>query len=170
MRRLLLFLLLASAPGWAEDRLPVTRLGHVYAADAFAPARLPYFADLDRLIAEYDLPDGVAAKVRRENFGGDETPEWLVVSPDSRCRAGVCEYALIDGQTGREIGRFFGLLIVLDRRHNGFPVIQTLTWQDEGFSSLRTYRFAEGTYQADDDVLIGEAERRRLEASLELKR
>ena len=118
------------------------------------------------MISEFDLPGGQSERVRREDFGGDPTPEWLVVSPDRFCKASACSTVLIDGATSREIGRFLGTLIVLGRKHNGFPVIQTLNWQDEGFSSLRTYLFAEKTYQVDDDVLIGEPARRLLEASL----
>jgi hypothetical protein len=175
MRRLLLVLALVAAPAQAGETVPelvpvpASPVGHLYAPDAFVPTRLPHIGDLDRLIAEFDLLDGEKVGVRRENFGADPTPEWLVVAPERRCAPSACEYALFDGATAREIGRFYGTLLVLDRQHNGYPVIQTINRQDEGFSSLRTYLFSEKTYQVDDDALIGEAARQAIEASFAVR-
>lgn len=172
MSRLLLILALLANPALAADPLPpVTGVaGHRYAPEAFVPTRLPHIGDIDRLIAEFDLLDGEAVGLRRENFGPDAIPEWLVVAPERRCSPTACEYALFDGATAREIGRFYGRLLVLDRKHNGFAVIQTVNRQDEEFSSLRTYLFSERTYQVDDDVLIGEVARQRIEAAFAIHR
>lgn len=167
MRRLLLVLALLTNPALAAD--PASA-GHRYAPEAFVPTRLPHIGDLDRLIAEFDLLDGESVGVRRENFGPDTIPEWLVVAPERRCAPSACEYALFDGATSREIGRFHGILLVLDRKHNGYAVIQTINRQDEGFSSLRTYLFSERTYQVDDDVLVGEPARRAVESTFAVRR
>lgn len=168
---ILLALLVSSAR--AADPVPPNAPnppGHQYAPDAFVPTRLPHIGDLDRLIAEFDLLDGEPVGVRRETFGPDAIPEWLVVSPERRCVQGACEYALFDGVTAREIGRFYGTLLVLDHRHNGHAVIQTINRQDEQFSSLRTYKYNERTYQIDDDVLINAAGRRAIESSFPVRR
>lgn len=170
MARLLLLLALLAAPAWAATLAPVNPPGHRYAPEAFAPTRLPHIGDLDRLIAEFDLLDGEPIGVRRENFGPDQIPEWLVVSPERRCNPDGCEYALFDGASAREIGRFYGTLLVLDHRHNGHVVIQTINRQDEGFFSLRTYRYNDKSYQVDDDVLIGEAARRVIESTFAIRR
>lgn len=170
MRRLLLVLALLATPAWAADPVPASPVGHRYAPEAFVPTRLPHIGDLDRLIAEFDLVDGEPIGVRRDNFGPDLVPEWLVVAPERRCAPGACEYALFDGATAREIGRFFGTLLILDRQHNAYAVIQTINRHDEGFSSLRTYLYNEKTYQVDDDVLIGEAARRAIESSFPVRR
>lgn len=172
--QLLLALLVPSA--WAADPLPPNAAnsphppGHQYAADAFVPTRLPHLGDIDRLIAEFDLLDGEPIGVRRENFGPDAIPEWLVVAPARRCVEGVCEYALFDGATAREIGRFYGTLLVLDHQHNAHAVIQTINRQDEQFSSLRTYKYNEKTYQLDDEVIINAAGRRAIESSFPVRR
>lgn len=170
MRRCLLALsLLASLPAFAAEPAK-TPAGFLYGPEAFAATRLPHLGDLDRLITEFDLLDGEPVPVRREEFGRDDAPEWLVVAPARRCDASGCPLVLIDGASGREIGRFHGSLIVLARRQNGYPVLQTLLRQDEEFWSLRSYVFGDGVYQVDDDVLIGEAARQRLLATLEARR
>lgn len=172
MSRLLLVLALLVQSAWAADPAPPNSPnppGHQYAPDAFVPTRLPHLGDLDRLIAEFDLLDGEPVGVRRDKFGPDTIPEWLVVAPERRCGPSACEYALFDGATAREIGRFYGTLLVLDHQHNGHPVIQTINRQDEGFSSLRTYLYNEKTYQVDDDVLINDAGRRAIEASFPVR-
>lgn len=172
MRRLILILALLAQSAWAAAPLPpspASPAGYQYAPDAFVPTRLPHIGDLDRLIAEFDLVDGEPVGVRRDNFGPDTVPEWLVVAPERRCGSGVCEYALFDGATAREIGRFYGTLLVLDHKHKGYAVVQTINRQDEGFFSLRTYLYNEKTYQVDDEVLINEAGRRAIESSFAVR-
>lgn len=153
--------------GPAKPALPA--VGHVYASDAFQPVPMTSIGDIDRLTRDFDLLDGEPLRVRREAFGGDAEAEWLVMSPERLCGTGGCLYVLFDGKTAREIGRFFGTLIVLQRRQNGYPVIQTISRQDESFSSLRTFVFADRQYQVDDEVLIGEAVRLRMESAIEMR-
>lgn len=172
-RRLALCLLaglLASSLARAAEPAPSTSAGYLYGPEAFVPTRLPHQGDLDRLITEFDLMDGEPVPVRREEFGHDDAPEWLVVAPARRCEADDCPVVLVDGASKRELGRFHGRLIALKRRHNGYPVLQALQRQDEEFSSLRSYVFGDGGYQVDDDVLVDEAARRRLLGSLEARR
>lgn len=172
-RLLLPVLVLLASSAWAADPVPPNSAnppGHQYAPDAFVPTRLPHLGDIDRLIAEFDLLDGEPVGVRRENFDPDPVAEWLVVSPARRCVQGACEYALFDGATVREIGRFYGTLLVLDHQHNGHAVIQTINRQDEQFFSLRTYKYNEKTYQLDDEVIINAAGRRAIESSFPARR
>lgn len=161
---------LAGPAALAADPAPPAGAGYLYGPEAFQPTRLPHVRDLDRLITEFDLLDGESLNVRREDFGNDDVPEWLVLAPARRCGAGGCPVALIDGATSREVGRFEGTFIVLKRRQNGYPVIQTLVRQDEGFSSLRSYVFGDGVYQVDDEVLVDEAARQRLLSTFEPRR
>lgn len=169
MRRRLACWLLAAWPAFAAEPAKAPA-GYIYGPEAFVATRLPHVGDLDRLITEFDLLDGEPVPVRREEFGSDDSPEWLVVAPARRCDASGCPVVLVDGASGRELGRFHGSLIVLKRRQNGYPVLQALFRQDEEFSSLRSYVFGDGGYQVDDDVLLGEAARQRLLATLEARR
>lgn len=160
----------------AESKPPVSRnsaltpvVGHYYALASFTPTRLPYLRDFDRVMTDFDLREGELLRTRREDFGGDKESEWLIVSPDRLCVGEACSYAVVDAGSAREIGRFSGTIIVLNRRQNGYAVIQTVNRQDEGYFSLRTYVFVEATYQVEDEVLIGEAARLRLMSTLDLR-
>jgi hypothetical protein len=174
-RRFLLCAALLAAPapaaenhaGLAMPAAPV--VGHIYASDAFQTMPMSYIGDFDRLNRDFDLLDGELLRARRDPFDGDAEPEWLLMSPERLCGNGGCLYVLFDGKTAREIGRFSGTLIVLHRQQNGYPVIQTITQQDASFSSLRTFVFADRQYQVDDEVLIGEAVRLRMESTLEIR-
>lgn len=147
------------------------KTAYSFLPEAFVLTRLPFIGGLDRLITEFDLVAGEPVRVRREDFNRDGVPEWLVIAPERQCAAnGDCLHVLIDGASSREIGRFYGVVIVLEQRKNGFPVIQALIRQDEEFSSLRTNIFIESTYQVDDEELIRESARLRLLTTLDLRR
>lgn len=145
-------------------------IGHLYGPEAFTPQRLQHVGDLDRLITDFNLEAGETVGVRQEDFSGDGEPELLAVSPARLCNEGRCSYALFDGKTLREIGRFYGSLVVLDRKTNRYPVIQTINQQDPGYYSLRTYVFIDATYQVQDDVLIPEGAYLRLLKKLDDRR
>lgn len=168
--RVFLVSALAVGPVMADESRTAGTIGQVYPVDVFVPERLPHIGDLDRLITQFELREGESAGVLREDFGTDGVADWLVVSPDRLCGNGSCTYALFDGVSMHELGRFTGILIVLDRRRNGYPVIQTLVWREVEFSEKRTYVFGEKNYQVEEHVLIGEPERRHLESMLGIRR
>jgi len=155
----------------ALSKAEPAKTAYSFLPEAFVPTRLPYVGGLDRLLTEFDLGDTELVRVRREDFNRDGVPEWLVIAPERQCAAnGDCQHVLIDGASSRELGRFYGTVIVLERRQNGFPVIQALIRQDEEFSSLRSYVFVDSTFQADDEELIRESARLRLLTTVELRR
>ena len=162
--------LLAAGPRVTPPKSVNPPIGHSFAPEAFRPMPMTYVGDLDRLNRDFNLQDDEPIQVRREQFGGTAEPEWLVMSPERLCGIGGCLYVLFDGLSAREIGRFFGTLIVLHRQQNGYPVIQTISRQEDGFASVRTFSFADRQYQVDDEVLIGEAARLRMESTVEFRR
>lgn len=147
--------MLTAAPAVADDAAPV---GWVVTREAFRPVALARSFQNDKLRDALEYGETEAVRAFDLDLNGDGKPERFVLAAEKLCGTGGCPYALLDGKTGAEIGGFFGSLIVLDRRENGWAVIQTLGKNEEGMSSLTTYSFQRVQYQPDDATLIDAAD------------
>ena len=86
---------------------------------------------------------------------GDELPNWseidldgdgageLLIGPAAQrlCGSGGCPYILLAGRHARRIGTFFGELVALDRRINGYPVIQSYSRVISYATAIETWVF-----------------------------
>lgn len=155
--------LVVTASAFGADPAPP---GWLVMHDAFRPA------ELARSFANDKLRDTLAyaetGPVRAFDFDldGDGRPERFIVGNEALCGSGGCPFALLDGKTRREIGSFFGTLILLARHENGWSVVQTMTKSDQGMTQLTTYSFRLAQYQPDDSALIDEVALDTLVATL----
>lgn len=148
---LALLLIANSAPCRAEGGLLIT-------PEAFEAAPLPRNFQNDKLRDTLGYQDDGPVRAFELDLDGDGKPERFIVGALQRCSQAGCPFALTDGRTQKDIGTFFGSLIVLDRKENGWMVIQTLGKRDEtGLSNVTTYTFQRVQYQPDDSALLDDA-------------
>lgn len=122
MKILLCVAALCVAPAWAalmsaEDQDEVEFIDF----EATRPIDISGF-NVDRRALGYGPTEAVLGLER--DWNRDGVPEKLVVSAESLCGTGGCNYALYDGKSGHLVGEFFGRpLFVHSRCINGWPVI-----------------------------------------------
>lgn len=99
------------------------------------PVRIESFrpVDIDNLPPEVDAlqsgeTDLLHAYVR--DLNGDGIPDYLFIAHPNICGTGGCPYVLVDGKSRHTIGEFFGSIVLLDQKINGYPVIQTTSKYD----------------------------------------
>lgn len=94
------------------------------------------------------------------DLNGDGVDEFLLRSA-RLCGGGGCVYALFDGTTRRQVGRFFGSPIVVGaERVHGYPTIATYSHQDAESGEYTEHRF-------DGTVYVVTSERRVVGSALE---
>jgi hypothetical protein len=147
--------LLAPASFSATAAGPV---GTLVAPEACQPVLLPRSFQNDRIRDALGYDDDGPVRAFDVDLNGDGKPERFIVGTERQCSDAGCPFALLEGKTQKDIGYFFGRLIVLDRKDNGWAVVQTLGLGDEvGLRNLTSYTFQRVQYQPDDSALVDQA-------------
>jgi hypothetical protein len=131
--------------------------GTLVTQEAFRSVLLSRSFQNDRIRDALGYDDEGPVRAYDVDLDGDGKAERFIIGTAKLCGDGGCPFALLDGRTQKDIGTFFGNLIVLDRKDNGWTVVQTLGRGDEaGMSNLTTYTFQRVQYQPDDATLVDE--------------
>lgn len=78
-----------------------------------------------------------------------------MASPAGRlCGNGGCPYVLLAPGSLAIIGEFFGHLVLLDERINGFQIIQEYSHVGAGYTRLGTFIYDRGRYRLTVDVVL----------------
>jgi hypothetical protein len=135
-----------------------TPTGTLVSPEAFQPVPLARSFQNDKVRDALGYDDEGPVRAYDTDLDGDGKPERFIVGTAKLCGDLGCPFALLDGRTQKDIGSFFGTLIVLDRKDRGWAVVQTLGKGDEvGLSNLTTYTFQGVQYQPDDSALVDAA-------------
>lgn len=132
---------------------------------AFLPTPLVHSLRNDRLRDTLGYADRDEPRVFVHDLNRDGMVDRLFISSESQCAKTTCQLVLIDGRSGREIGQFFGTLILRAERRNGFPIVETLSPDGGDLTKLTRYTF-NGQYQPDESALINQDAVDRLLAGL----
>ena len=126
---------------------------------SMSQVKLPSIGDVPNLLDQFEYYDNAVPYVFQKDLNGDGVGDFLIVSASSLCGTGGCPYALVDGKTMRQIGNFFGGIIVIsDQKINRFPVIQSYSHISAGSGNFTTYIYDGKKYQVVSQVyLIGES-------------
>ena len=161
--------LFAALPRPALAQAATDRAGWLITPAAFQPVELSRSFANDRIRDALEYPETGPVRAYDIDLDDDGQPERILVGVEKLCGAGGCPYTLLSGKTQKEIGSFFGTLIVLGRKVGGWSVVQTLGANDQGLTGLNTYTFQRVQYQADDAVMIDEVALAALLSSLHKK-
>ncbi|MEO5358838.1 MAG: hypothetical protein H7843_00155 [Nitrospirota bacterium] len=132
-----IFLNISVASGWQDDTklqlngVPV----HIESCKPVDIGNLP--PEVDAL--QSGETDMLHAFVRDLNRDG--VPDYLFVAHPNICGTGGCPYVLVDGKSRHAIGEFFGSIVLLDQKINGYPVIQATSKYDITSVTVTTHVF-----------------------------
>lgn len=138
--------------GWSADSTHQLS-GALLQAQLFKPVairNLPLEADA----LEYrdnELPHAYV-----KDLNGDGLHDYLIAAHPNLCGTGGCPYLLLDGKSRRSIGEFFGTIALLDRKINGYPVIQSISKHDNAAITVSTYVFDGTAYRLIATSLLEE--------------
>jgi hypothetical protein len=153
-RRVSLFVFLLMLAVWANaaEKSPA---GIWLDDTSMNEVRLPASGDLPGLLDAFEYDENELPKAYLADFNGDGAVEFLVESSKRLCGTGGCLYTLIDGKTKKRIGEFFGSpILILDRKINRYPVIQSYGHLDAESGSFVTYVFDGKQYQMVSNVNV----------------
>ena len=145
------------------------RAGWLITPAAFQPVELSRSFANDRIRDALGYPETGPVRAYDIDLDDDGQPERVLIAAEKLCGTGGCPYTLLNGKAQKEIGSFFGTLVVLGRKVGGWSVVQALGANDQGLTSLTTYTFQRVQYQADDAVMIDEVALDALLSSLHKK-
>jgi hypothetical protein len=115
---------------------------------------LPSKGDVDNALTRLDYLDE-GPLLYSIDLNQDGKAELLLTSPGDRlCGNAGCPYVLLDPKTFKRIGEFFGHLAILDKRINGYRIIQSYSRYRVSDSSLDTYVFDRGSYRLVSHAII----------------
>ena len=135
--------------GGDERILPGELLGK-----AWKRRDLPSKGDVDDALSRLDSNDE-GPLVYSIDLNRDGKPELLLTgSGDRLCGNAGCPYILLDPKTQKRIGEFFGHLVILDERANGYRIIQSYSRYRVSASNLDTYVFDRGEYRLVSHTII----------------
>jgi hypothetical protein len=127
------------------------------------PADIRRAAGNDLDYNETDQVQGVAV-----DLNGDGTNEYLLRST-RLCGSGGCVYALFDGATRRQFGRFYGSpLVVRAERVHGYPKITTYSHQNAESGDYTEHSFDGTVYVVTSERRVEGAAANRLFEELRL--
>ena len=116
---------------------------------------LPQTGDIPFLLLDFEYPQNEKPRVVHMDFNGDGNEDYFIESWRSLCGTGGCLYALIDGNSKKRIGDFFGApIFVLDQKINGFPVIQSYSHMSRNSGNFNVYVFDGKKYQVVSSVYL----------------
>ncbi|HTM31389.1 MAG TPA: hypothetical protein VL263_08795 [Vicinamibacterales bacterium] len=127
-----------------------------------AAITLPTSIDLDALDLDYDDRESVLG--RTVVLNDDAIADFFVRAAPALCGAtGNCPFVIIDGRSGRLLGRIGGnSIVVSERRVNAYPVLETW-WSISGETGEHsTYEFDGRAYELTARETLSSARRQRL--------
>lgn len=106
---------------------------------------------------EYDDTSSVQGAI--VDLNGDGTKDYIIQSAPSLCGNGGCDYAIVDGASGKSLGTIFGgTLVVGGGTAHGFPVIETVSHLSAESVTDAMYAFDGSSYvQTSTRVVSGAA-------------
>lgn len=101
------------------------------------------------------------------DVNGDGTKDYIIQSAPSLCGNGGCDYAIVDGASGRSLGIIFGAaLVVGGAAAHGFPVIETVSHMSAESMTDAMYSFNGSSYVQSSTRLVSGALLDSLDARL----
>ena len=147
-----------AAPSTIAQKVRGWRLA---SADVLA-ITLPASIDLDMLDLDYDDRESVLG--RTVSLNDDGIADFFVRAAPALCGAtGNCPFVIIDGSSGRLLGRIGGnSIVVSERRVNAYPVLET--WWSIGADTGEhsTYEFDGRRYERIARETLSSVRRQRL--------
>lgn len=116
---------------------------------SFPPLTLPKSDELSKILANEDYEDNGPVNGYKLDLNGDEIDDFLIQSPMSLCGTGGCGLIIIDGKSFRKIGDFFGgSIIILDKKVDGYAMIQMLKYTDSDSAEIESYIYRRTEYES----------------------
>lgn len=114
---------------------------------------------------EYDDTSSVQGVM--VDLNGDGRKDYIIQSAPSLCGNGGCDYAIVDGASGRSLGTIFGgTLVVGGAAAHGFPVIETVSHLSAESVTDATYSFDGLRYVQSSTRVVSGASLDSLDAKL----
>lgn len=125
-----------------------------YLGSAWKSRKLPPRGDVDSALTQLDYRDELPL-VYSIDLNGDGHDELLLTTPNGRlCGNAGCPYILLAPKTMKRIGEFFGHLVLLDERVNGYRIIQSYSRYRVSDSSFDTYVFDGSAYRLVSHAIV----------------
>lgn len=133
-----------------EQILPGEFLGN-----AWGRHELPSKGDVDEALTRLDSYDE-GPLANSVDLNRDGKPELFLASPDGKlCGNAGCPYVLLDPESLKRIGEFFGhQLALLDERVNGYRIVQSYSRLRFDATNLDTYVYDVGQYRLVAHVVL----------------
>jgi hypothetical protein len=113
---------------------------------------------------EYDNTSSVQGV--KVDLNGDGTKDYIIQSAQSLCGNGGCDYAIVDGASGRSLGTVFGGTLVVDQAAHGFPAIETVSHLSAESVTDATYSFDGSCYVESSTRVVSGASLDSLDSRL----
>jgi len=114
---------------------------------------------------EYDDTSSVQGVM--VDLNGDGTKDYIIKSAQSLCGNGGCDYAIVDGATGKSLGMVFGgTLVVGGAAAHSFPAIETVSHLSAESVTDATYSFDGSCYVESSTRVVSGASLDSLESRL----
>lgn len=114
---------------------------------------------------EYDDTSSVQGVM--VDLNGDGTKDYIIQAAPSLCGNGGCDYAIVDGASGRSLGIIFGgTLVVGGAGAHGFPLIETVSHMSAESVADARYSFNGSSYVQSSSRLVSGASLEKLDAQL----
>lgn len=138
----------------AGDAAPLT--GRILRFEDFLPTPIPSGVAMADTLGYLEYPEGASEMRALSVAGADADSRLLIVAPHSEllCGTGGCPYVVLDAQANKNLGEFFGSLVVLDRLVDRHPVLQVLSRRDSEYTGLSTHVYADSNYVLVSHALL----------------
>lgn len=152
---IMLILLFIPLSALAQKYMSGLRTGH----HSFKSESVQMEGDIKDVLLQLEYPENTDPGVLNIDLNKDREPEIIIQSSQSLCGTGGCIYILIEGDTKRKIGEFFGsVLLITDKKVGGFPVIHSYSSLSANGGNYNVYVHDGTTYvQVSTIYLTGEA-------------
>lgn len=115
---------------------------------------------------EYDDTSSVQGVM--VDLNGDGTKDYIIQAAPSLCGNGGCDYAIVDGASGRPLGIIFGgTLVVGAAGAHGFPVIETVSHMSAESVTDAMFSFDGSRYVQSSTRVVSGASLDSLDAALD---